>query len=369
MATTGLQGVSPHRSELIFAQQVMNYDSVPVPRYLERSEWRSTLDRIIERIGPAARETCYSIGADHCEKIAERVHIVDDPSINAYVDSNNVVSVHSGLLHLAASDEEIAAVLAHEYGHVFADHIAKKYHNVGVGLLGALVISFLGEYGDADSETTNKLATDVIEAAANANSPEFELEADFYSALILERAGIDLKHGRYLLVRLARASDHATTTQSGWGDQARLMATTHPANDYRIARWMAVSETFDWSRELDHPADDTKLRIAAIGDLLDTPIFKGKLARWINTQNGHSGTMTIIGTRDMHRCRTPQYHSVCVKYRQRDSTMDFSGAEVRFFCTIPTDLEDETSWEWTYMGNSAPWKLFRNGCPQVSSNE
>ena len=55
----------------------------------------------------------------------------------------------------------------------------------------------------------------------------------------------------------------------------RLMASTHPANDYRLARWIAVSESFDWSRKLDHPAVDSKLRLAAIGDLLNTPTFKG----------------------------------------------------------------------------------------------
>lgn len=146
VATVGLQGVSPHRTEITVAQSATISDYVPEPRHLESYEWRATLDRVLERIKPAVRSTCYSIGADHCEMVGQHVEIVADPTINAFVDSNNVVRVHSGLLRYAASDEEIAAVLAHEYGHVFANHIAKKHQNDEIGLLGVLLMSFLGEH-------------------------------------------------------------------------------------------------------------------------------------------------------------------------------------------------------------------------------
>ena len=51
------------------------------------------------------------------------------------------------------------------------------------------------------------------------------------------------------------------------------MATTHPSDDYMNATWMEVSESFDWSRDLDHPAVHTELRLAVIGEVLDSPIF------------------------------------------------------------------------------------------------
>ncbi len=62
---------------------------------------------------------------------------------------------------------------------------------------------------------------------ATANSPQYELEADYYMALTLEHAGIDLEHGKALLVRVARASrDSENSEQGRWGVNARHMVTT-----------------------------------------------------------------------------------------------------------------------------------------------
>ena len=120
----GLRGVPPNWGELFDAHKaIVNYP-VPQSRLLKEEEWRPTLDRVLALIGPSAKETCYLVGADHCEPVGQQVYIVEDPTVNAYVDQSNVITVHSGLLHYAASDEEIAAVLAHEYGHIFADFTA-----------------------------------------------------------------------------------------------------------------------------------------------------------------------------------------------------------------------------------------------------
>ena len=67
----------------------------------------------------------------------------NDREINAHVDGSHRVTMNAGLLRAAGSDEEIAAVLAHEYGHIIADHIDKRMGDAGVGALGGLLVGTL----------------------------------------------------------------------------------------------------------------------------------------------------------------------------------------------------------------------------------
>ena len=86
----GLRGVPPSWGELFDAHKaIVNYH-VPQSRLLKEAEWRPTLNRVLALIGPSARETCYLVGANHCELVGQQVHIVEDPTVNAYVDQNNV---------------------------------------------------------------------------------------------------------------------------------------------------------------------------------------------------------------------------------------------------------------------------------------
>lgn len=170
------------------------------------------------------------------------------------------------------------------------------------------------------------MASDIYQAGLLANSPKFELEADYYAALILENARIDLIHGRNLLIRLARVAD--SSTQNDWGIHGRLMATTHPANDRRIATWMAISDSLGRSRQASFSQDDAELRWSTLAELLKDPLIKGKTERWINSRNGHSGTMKILEIRGMVKCRTPSYFAQCVKYRQQDYSMDLKALKL-----------------------------------------
>ena len=68
---------------------------------------------------------------------------------------------------------------------------------------------------------------------ARVSSKEQEREADYLSAVILYRSGVDLDKARGFLVKLAKASGR---TETGLLD-------THPAGPERIAAWdLAVQE-------------------------------------------------------------------------------------------------------------------------------
>ena len=53
-------------------------------------------------------------------------------SYNAFVTSDNVIYLHSGLLLKAESLEEVIGVMAHELGHIVSGHVARKNESLEV---------------------------------------------------------------------------------------------------------------------------------------------------------------------------------------------------------------------------------------------
>lgn len=62
--------------------------------------------------------------------------VSDQADINAYANINKEVYVYRGLLEYVTSDEELAAVISHELGHILNGHCAKQgVLNTGVNIL------------------------------------------------------------------------------------------------------------------------------------------------------------------------------------------------------------------------------------------
>lgn len=71
------------------------------------------------------------------------IHIVNDPSLNAFVADGNHLFIHTGTILNAASPNELAGVIAHETGHIQGGHILRqKLKNQSmqeVGLVSAIL--------------------------------------------------------------------------------------------------------------------------------------------------------------------------------------------------------------------------------------
>ncbi len=83
-----------------------------------------------------------------------RFFVIKDPALNAFAMPGGLVFVHSGLLEAVSSQNELACVLAHEFGHVQGRHVAKrmekmKYVSIGTAVM-AIAGLFLGK-GDVGS--------------------------------------------------------------------------------------------------------------------------------------------------------------------------------------------------------------------------
>ena len=94
------------------------------PRYTQASLGEvpdPALEAYLGRIGTALARV------GHRPRLEWRFNAVNDPEINAYALPGGKISITRGLLARLGSEDELAAVLGHETGHVTARHAARQY--------------------------------------------------------------------------------------------------------------------------------------------------------------------------------------------------------------------------------------------------
>ncbi len=194
----------------------------PLTRF-DRSEAEQVamLARVARRVAGASDPLCQAYLDGACRF---RVGLARSEEINAFATDGNVVGVTSGMLQVVQDDAELAAVVAHEYGHHLANHIRRAGTRTQVGALaGALIGAYLG--GDALSQAGAQLGGG---AARLAYSQQEEREADYLAAFMVHRAGYDLGEAGRIWVRLA---------QSAGGAEKPSLLRTHPTGPERLAAW------------------------------------------------------------------------------------------------------------------------------------
>ncbi|MCB1464551.1 MAG: M48 family metalloprotease [Nitratireductor sp.] len=115
-----------------------------------------------------------------------KVTILDTPKVNAFALPGGFLYVTRGLLALANDSSEIAAVIAHEMGHVIANHAILRQEKMSSAQLGEDVVhEVLG----------NTVAARVALAANQLKLSDFsreqELQADAIGIRMIGRAGFD----------------------------------------------------------------------------------------------------------------------------------------------------------------------------------
>lgn len=126
-----------------------------------------------------------------------RFQILDSDDINALSTPSGLVFVTRGLLRLAKSEAEVAAVLAHEIGHIEDKHALKAIKTsritaafTAAGLTGAQMATNqdVAELTTAFSGSINDITQTLVNSGY---SRAAETEADNAAVQILERAGYD----------------------------------------------------------------------------------------------------------------------------------------------------------------------------------
>lgn len=207
----------------------------PVPR--SREEQQVMLRRVAPRLLAAAQPLCRQERGADC---AFRIGIVEAPEANAFASGRDQVGVTTGMLRMVANDDELAAVLAHEFAHHIANHIQESGWRTQAG---AVAGSLLG--GVASNVIGYDLGLSRLGAEAGAYAARLsfskaeEREADYLGAWIMARAGFDLDRAGGLWAKLTR----------GGGSSETRFLDSHPAGPERLALWRATAAQIRESRE------------------------------------------------------------------------------------------------------------------------
>lgn len=154
--------------------------------------------------------------------------VFDSPDVNAFVLPNGKVAVFRGLLQAVRSDDELAAVMGHEAGHVVARHAAERVSQqlaiqAGVGLAQILLSDGGGENADA---IAGALGMGALYGVILPYSRKHELEADELGLTLMEKAGHD--------PRAALAFWERRIAEARGSSEVPEVLSTHPADTTRL---------------------------------------------------------------------------------------------------------------------------------------
>ncbi|MEO1548824.1 MAG: M48 family metalloprotease [Pseudomonadota bacterium] len=122
-----------------------------------------------------------------------RFTVLNSPVINAFALPGGYMYVTRGILALANSEAELAAVMGHEIAHITEDHHAQRAarnRNANIGVIAGAVLGGLVGGKDGANEVLQK-GSRFAQGYLAGHSREHEFEADKVSVTLLKEAGYD----------------------------------------------------------------------------------------------------------------------------------------------------------------------------------
>ena len=157
--------------------------------------------------------------------------IMDTDEINAFSAPGGLILISRGMLRCCKNETEVAAVLAHEIGHVELEHglraIKKSRWTSAFTILGAEAAKNLGSEELAElTKSFEGAITDVTSTMVNSGyARKLEQEADAAAIVIMKRVGYNPNGLRNMLREMGKLISH----------DDRGFAKTHPSPADRIA--------------------------------------------------------------------------------------------------------------------------------------
>lgn len=160
-----------------------------------------------------------------------RFGVLDTNDINAFAAPGGFVFITAGLLGRLQSEAELAAVIAHEIGHVVRrHHLIAIQDQAGSNILGN-VLSLAADQ-DENAAEWNMLIDAGSDLYTKGLSRDDEMDADLVGVVILARAGYDPYALASVLQRLGGVNPNDSSLA--------LMTRTHPAPDERLLVLLAA---------------------------------------------------------------------------------------------------------------------------------
>ena len=159
------------------------------------------------------------------------VAVFEDDSPNAFALPGGNIGVHTGLLDVAVNQDQLAAVIGHEVGHVLANHAnarasTQALTETGLGLAGSLA----GEPTTQQRALLGALGLGAQVGVLLPFSRGQESEADQIGLELMAKAGFDPRESVDLWQNMKRA---------GGGSPPEFLS-THPNPDNRIGNLQSM---------------------------------------------------------------------------------------------------------------------------------
>ena len=167
------------------------------------------------------------VTASSVPSIKYRITVLNSPSVNAFALPGGYLYITRGLVALANDSSELAAVLAHEMGHITSRHgVARLKRAEEVELLNRVVSNVV-----SDPDESQKFKRKSLISLASFSRVQ-ELSADRIGVRTSARAGFDpFATARFLEYRERYSSYFSTDEQSG-GQEDYLAS--HPSTPERV---------------------------------------------------------------------------------------------------------------------------------------
>lgn len=210
-------------------QAAMAFDQIRKEATVSRDRAANArVQRVGQRILAAASRTGNLPPSEQWEFVV----FDDDSVINAFAMPGGKVGVYTGILRVAQTDDELAAIIGHEVAHVSARHGNERMSQAMLFATGGLALGYAVR-DEAEATQQAILLAYGVGTTLGATLPYSRLhenESDEIGLLYMARAGYDPRAAVTFWTRMRDMN----------GGSVPEFLSTHPAHDTRIERLEAL---------------------------------------------------------------------------------------------------------------------------------
>jgi Putative Zn-dependent protease, contains TPR repeats len=154
------------------------------------------------------------------------VAVFEDETLNAFALPGNKIGVHTGLINLVDNQDQLAAVIGHEIGHVLSRHSNERLSQETAVSTGLAMVQAVAQPQSALGQTAlGLLGVGAEYGVILPYSRIHETEADTIGLDLMARAGFDPRQSINLWLKMDKAAQ---------GGQPIEFMSTHPSHGTRI---------------------------------------------------------------------------------------------------------------------------------------
>lgn len=198
---------------------------------LKNSESISTDPQLNGRLQRVGRRMADAVGNDLPSAQWEFVLFDNDKVINAFALPGGKVGVYTGIMDIAATDDELAAVIGHEIAHVTARHGSERMSQGIAAAIGGVLLNLALEDDKNRDAWTAAYGIGAGYAITYPFSQKHELEADEIGVIYAAKAGYNPQAAIEFWMKMSVVKE---------GGQPSRFFSTHPSDFKRVDRLEAL---------------------------------------------------------------------------------------------------------------------------------